>query len=67
MTPCIRKTGKIKAVHGLIQSWPETKVIVPQAVYLEAVIGDKPQARELQEYLQGRVRRVDPSYPIQEG
>jgi hypothetical protein len=22
MTPCIRKTGKIKAVHGLIQSWP---------------------------------------------
>jgi putative DNA methylase len=23
MTPCIRKTGKIKAVHGLIQSWPE--------------------------------------------
>jgi hypothetical protein len=26
MTPCIRKTGKIKAVHGLIQSWPETKV-----------------------------------------
>jgi predicted nucleic acid-binding protein len=39
-------------------------VVVPQAVYLEAVIGDKPQARELQEYLQGRVRRVDPSYPI---
>jgi len=23
MTPCIRKTGEIKAVHGLIQSWPE--------------------------------------------
>ncbi|MBP6734194.1 MAG: DUF3368 domain-containing protein [Chromatiaceae bacterium] len=39
-------------------------VIVPEAVYREAVIGDKPQARLLQEYLQGRVRRVDPSYPI---
>ncbi len=39
-------------------------VIVPEAVYLEAVIGDKPQATQLQEYLQGRVRTIDPSYPI---
>ena len=39
-------------------------VIVPEAVYLEAVIGDKPQATQLQEYLQGRVRTIDPSYLI---
>ncbi len=39
-------------------------VVVPAAVYLEAVIGDKPQARQLKEYLQGRVKAIDPSYPI---
>ena len=39
-------------------------VVVPEAVYREAVIGDKPQARQLQRHLQGRVRTIDPSYPV---
>ena len=39
-------------------------VVVPEAVYREAVIGDKPQARQLKEYLQDRVRNIDPSHPI---
>jgi len=39
-------------------------VVVPESVYREAVDGDKPQARQLQDYLQGRVRAIDPSYPI---
>jgi len=39
-------------------------VVVPEAVYREAVISDKPQARQLQAYLHGRVKMIDPSYPI---
>lgn len=39
-------------------------VVAPEAVYREAVIGGKPQARQLQRYLQGRVRTIDPSYPV---
>ena len=35
-------------------------VIVPEAVYREAVVGDKPEARQLKEYLQGKVRKIDP-------
>jgi uncharacterized protein len=39
-------------------------VVVPEAVYREAVTSDKPQARQLQAYLHGRVKMIDPSYPI---
>lgn len=34
-------------------------VIVPEAVYREAVVGDKPEAQQLKEYLQGKVRKID--------
>lgn len=34
-------------------------VIVPEAVYREAVVGDKPEAQPLKEYLQGKVRKID--------
>ena len=34
-------------------------VIVPEAVYREAVVGDKPEAQQLQEYLQDKVRKID--------
>ncbi|WP_058555369.1 DUF3368 domain-containing protein [Thiohalocapsa sp. ML1] len=39
-------------------------VVVPEAVYREAVTSDKPQARQLKAYLHGRVEQIDPSYPI---
>lgn len=35
-------------------------VIVPVAVYREAVVGDKPEAQQLNDYLQGKVRKIDP-------
>ena len=34
-------------------------VFVPQAVYREATVGDKPEAGRLRDYLRDRVRRVD--------
>lgn len=34
-------------------------VIVPEAVHREAVVGDKPEAQQLKEYLQGKVRKID--------
>lgn len=39
-------------------------VVVPEAVYREAIVGEKPEARQLQDYLLGRVRAIDPSYPV---
>lgn len=35
-------------------------VIVPEAVYREAVVGDKPEAQQLKEYLQDKIRKIDP-------
>ena len=35
-------------------------VIVPEAVYREAVVGNKPEAEHLRVYLDGRVRALDP-------
>jgi len=34
-------------------------VIVPEEVYREAVVGDKPEAQQLKEYLQDKVRKID--------
>lgn len=34
-------------------------VIVPEAVYREAIVGDKPQARKLKDYLRDKVRKID--------
>lgn len=39
-------------------------VIVPEAVYLEAVVSDKPEAQPLKEYLKDKISKIDPSYPI---
>lgn len=39
-------------------------VIVPEAVYHEAVVNDKPEAQPLKEYLKDKIRKIDPSYPI---
>ncbi len=39
-------------------------VIVPEAVYREAVVRDKPEAQQLKEYLKDKIRKIDPSYPI---
>jgi len=39
-------------------------VVVPEAVYREAVVGDRPQARQLEAYLKGKVRSVDPDHPV---
>lgn len=39
-------------------------VIVPEAVYCEAVVSDKPEAQQLKQYLNDKIRKVDPSYPI---
>lgn len=35
-------------------------IIVPEAVYREAVVGDKLEAQQLKEYLQDKVRKIDP-------
>ncbi len=34
-------------------------VIVPETVYREAIVGDKPQARKLEDYLRDKVRQID--------
>jgi len=34
-------------------------VLVPEAVYLEISVGDKPESEQLRKYLQGKVRHVD--------
>lgn len=39
-------------------------VIVPEAVYREAVIGDKPEAQRLKVYLQDKVRKIDPAVSV---
>ena len=39
-------------------------VIVPEAVYREAVVSDKPEAQQLKEYLKNKIRKIDPSHPI---
>jgi predicted nucleic acid-binding protein len=39
-------------------------VVVPEAVYREAVVGDRPQARRLEAYLKGKIRSVDPDHPV---
>jgi predicted nucleic acid-binding protein len=39
-------------------------VVVPEAVYREAVVGNKPEAEQLRVYLNGRVRALDPEHPI---
>ena len=39
-------------------------VIVPEAVYHEAVVSDKPEAQQLKEYLKNKIRKIDPSHPI---
>lgn len=39
-------------------------VIVPEAVYHEAVVSDKPEAQQLKEYLKDKIRKIDPGYPI---
>lgn len=51
-----------RALHLLEQLFGT--VVVPEAVYREAVVGDKPQALELEGYLQNKVRRIDPTYPV---
>ena len=39
-------------------------VVVPDAVYREAVVGDKPEARQLKDYLQDKIRKIDPSHLV---
>ncbi len=39
-------------------------VIVPEAVYCEAVVSDKPEAQQLKEYLKDKIRKIDSSHPI---
>lgn len=39
-------------------------VVVPEAVYREAVVGGKPEAEQLRVYLNGRVRALDPERTI---
>jgi len=39
-------------------------VVVPDAVYREAVVGDKPEARQLKDYLKDKIRKVDLSSPV---
>lgn len=39
-------------------------VVLPQAVYREAVVGNKPEAEQLRVYLNGRVCALDPERPI---
>ncbi len=39
-------------------------VIVPEAVYFEAVVDDKPEARQLKEYLKNKVKKIDLSSSI---
>jgi predicted nucleic acid-binding protein len=34
-------------------------VVVPEAVYLEATVANKKEARQLKSYLQGKVRKID--------
>jgi hypothetical protein len=34
-------------------------VVVPEAVYREAVVGGKPEAQELKEYLRDKVKKID--------
>ncbi|MCK7575044.1 MAG: DUF3368 domain-containing protein [Chromatiales bacterium] len=40
------------------------QVVVPEAVYREAVVGSKPEAERLRHYLHGRVHALDPELPI---
>lgn len=51
-----------RALHLLEQIFGT--VVVPEAVYREAVVGDKPQAIELETYLRNKVRPIDPTYPV---
>ena len=39
-------------------------VIVPEVVYSEAVVSDKPEAQQLKEYLNNKVRKIDSNIPI---
>jgi len=39
-------------------------VVVPETVYREAVVGNKPEAEQLQGYLRGRVRALDPEHTV---
>ncbi len=39
-------------------------VIVPEAVYREAIVNDKPEAQRLKEYLINKVRKIDPNSPV---
>lgn len=39
-------------------------VIVPEAVYREAVVSDKPEAQQLKEYLINKVRKIDLNSPV---
>jgi len=39
-------------------------VIVPEAVYREAVVSNKPEAQQLKEFLKAKVRKIDPSSTV---
>jgi uncharacterized protein len=39
-------------------------VIVPEAVYREAVVSDKPEAQQLKYYLSNKVRKIDLDSPV---
>ena len=39
-------------------------VIVPEAVYREAVVGDQHEAQPLKGYLEGKVRKIELDSPV---
>lgn len=39
-------------------------VIVPEAVYREAIVSNKPGAQQLKEFLKDKVRKIDPSSTV---
>jgi predicted nucleic acid-binding protein len=46
--------GQLELLEKLFET-----VVVPDAVYLEATVADKKEARQLKTFLQGKVRQVD--------
>ena len=41
-----------------------TTVVVPEAVYYEATVGHKKEARQLKQYLQNKVRKIDMNHYV---
>ena len=39
-------------------------VIVPEAVYREAIVSHKPEAQQLKEFLKDKVRKIDPGSAV---